>query len=111
MWKIFKVIDADGHMHEPQYLWERYVEPKYRDQVPKVAFMDGNFMVYEHVIGSDSFRLQKSTHLSHPVHAPRLARWLYTYPSFQLLRQPVGRWDHSSIARNAGVVSRRHFMK
>ncbi len=47
MWKTFKVIDADGHMHEPQYLWERYVEPKYRDQVPKVAFMDGNFMVYE----------------------------------------------------------------
>jgi len=47
MWKDFKVIDADAHMHEPQYLWERYVEPKYRDQVPKVAFMDGNFMVYE----------------------------------------------------------------
>ena len=47
MWKGFKVIDADAHMHEPQYLWERYVEPKYRDQVPKVAFMDGNFMVYE----------------------------------------------------------------
>jgi predicted TIM-barrel fold metal-dependent hydrolase len=47
MWKGFKVIDADGHMHEPQHLWERYVESKYRDQVPKVAFMDGNFMVYE----------------------------------------------------------------
>ena len=47
MWKGYKVIDADAHMHEPQYLWERYVEPKYRDQVPKVAFMDGNFMVYE----------------------------------------------------------------
>src|SRR5512145_456302 len=47
MWKEFKVIDADAHMHEPQHLWERYVEPKYRDQVPKVAFMDGNFMVYE----------------------------------------------------------------
>ncbi len=47
MWKGMKVIDADAHMHEPQYLWERYVEPKYRDQVPKVAFMDGNFMVYE----------------------------------------------------------------
>ncbi len=45
MWKNFKVIDADGHMHEPQYLWERYVEPKYRDQVPKVSFMDGNFRV------------------------------------------------------------------
>ena len=42
MWKTFKVIDADGHMHEPQYLWERYVEAKFRDQVPKVAFMVGN---------------------------------------------------------------------
>ena len=47
MWNGYKVIDADGHMHEPQYLWERYIEPKFRDQVPKVAFMDGNFMVYE----------------------------------------------------------------
>jgi predicted TIM-barrel fold metal-dependent hydrolase len=47
MWKNFKVIDTDAHMHEPQYLWERYVEPKYRERVPKVAFMDGNFMVYE----------------------------------------------------------------
>jgi predicted TIM-barrel fold metal-dependent hydrolase len=47
MWKGFKVIDADAHMHEPQDLWERYVEPKYRDQVPKVAFMDGIRMVYE----------------------------------------------------------------
>ena len=47
MWKGFKVIDADAHMHEPQYLWERYVEPAYQDQVPKVAFMDGAFMVYE----------------------------------------------------------------
>ena len=47
MWKGMKVIDADAHMHEPPYLWERYVEPKYRDRVPKVAFMDGNRMVYE----------------------------------------------------------------
>ena len=47
MWKNYKVIDADAHMHEPQYIWERYVEPKFRDHVPKVAFMDGNFMVYE----------------------------------------------------------------
>jgi hypothetical protein len=42
-----KVIDANAHMHEPLDLWERYVEPKYRDRVPKVAFMDGNRMVYE----------------------------------------------------------------
>ena len=47
MIKGFKIIDADAHMHEPQYLWERYVEPEYRGRVPKVAFMDGTFMVYE----------------------------------------------------------------
>jgi predicted TIM-barrel fold metal-dependent hydrolase len=47
MWKDFRVIDADAHMHEPQNLWERYVEPRYRDRVPKVAFMHGTFMVYE----------------------------------------------------------------
>ncbi len=27
MWKSFKVIDADAHMHEPQDMWERYVSP------------------------------------------------------------------------------------
>ena len=47
MWKQFKVIDADAHMHEPKDMWERYVEAKYRDRVPKVAYMDGTFMVYE----------------------------------------------------------------
>ena len=47
MWKSFKVIDADAHMHEPKDMWDRYVEAKYKDRVPKVAYMDGTFMVYE----------------------------------------------------------------
>jgi uncharacterized protein len=47
MWKGMKVVDADAHMHEPQDLWEKNMEAKYKDQVPKVAFMDGIFMVYE----------------------------------------------------------------
>ena len=47
MWKGFSVIDADAHMHEPQHLWEHYIEPKYREQAPKVAYMNGTFMVYE----------------------------------------------------------------
>jgi uncharacterized protein len=47
MWKSFKVIDADAHMHEPRDMWDRYVEAKYQDRVPKVAYMDGTFMVYE----------------------------------------------------------------
>jgi len=47
MWNGYKVIDADAHMHEPPDLWERYVEPRYREQVPKVAFMHGTFMIYQ----------------------------------------------------------------
>ena len=47
MWKGMKVIDADAHMHEPHTYGSATWKPKYRDQVPKVAFMDGNFMVYE----------------------------------------------------------------
>jgi uncharacterized protein len=47
MWNGYKVIDADAHMHEPQDMWEKYVEAKYRAQTPKVAYMNGTFMVYE----------------------------------------------------------------
>jgi len=47
MWKDFKVIDSDAHMHEPEYLWDRYVEAEYHDQVPKVIGMNGINFVYE----------------------------------------------------------------
>ena len=47
MWKDYKVIDADAHMHEPIDMWERHLEPRYRDRAPKVAYMNGTFMVYE----------------------------------------------------------------
>jgi len=46
MWNGFKVIDADAHHHEPQDLWDRYLEPAYRDRVPKVIGMQRNFFVY-----------------------------------------------------------------
>jgi predicted TIM-barrel fold metal-dependent hydrolase len=46
MWNGFKVIDADAHHHEPQYLWAKYVEPQYQERVPKVVGMRRNFFVY-----------------------------------------------------------------
>lgn len=30
----YKVFDADLHVFEPADLWQRYIEPKYRDQAP-----------------------------------------------------------------------------
>ena len=47
MWKSYKVIDADAHMHEPMNMWELHLERQYRDRAPKVAYMNGTFMVYE----------------------------------------------------------------
>ncbi len=31
-----KIIDADGHIVEPRILWEQYVEPAFRERVPKI---------------------------------------------------------------------------
>lgn len=32
-----KVIDSDGHIVEPRALWEEYVEPAFRERMPKIA--------------------------------------------------------------------------
>jgi len=38
----YNVIDADGHICEPPDLWERYIEPKYREGCPKlITLADG----------------------------------------------------------------------
>lgn len=33
----FRIIDADGHVMEPRDMWQRYIEPRFRDQAPRVA--------------------------------------------------------------------------
>ena len=30
----FKVIDCDMHIHEPHDLWQRYIDPKFKDRAP-----------------------------------------------------------------------------
>ena len=34
------VIDADGHILEPPDLWERYLEPRYRDRALRIRTDD-----------------------------------------------------------------------
>ena len=31
------VIDADGHVIEPWYLWEKYLDPEFRGLIPQVT--------------------------------------------------------------------------
>ena len=32
-----RVIDADGHVFEPESVWEEYLDPKYREQRPRIV--------------------------------------------------------------------------
>ena len=47
----FKVIDADAHFYEPKDIWDRYVEPEYYEQRPRVARVLGKIM-HEYEDGS-----------------------------------------------------------
>src|SRR6266404_8807840 len=45
----YNVVDSDGHVLEPADLWERYMDPKYRDICLKLLTTDD---------GSEYFRLE-----------------------------------------------------
>jgi len=35
MSRTYNVIDADGHILEPLDLWDKYMDPAYRDRAPR----------------------------------------------------------------------------
>jgi len=37
MTRAYNVVDADGHILEPLDLWEKYMDPKFRDRAPVAA--------------------------------------------------------------------------
>src|SRR5579883_695297 len=41
------VIDADGHILEPPDLWERYLEPQYRERAVRIRVGDDGFEFLE----------------------------------------------------------------
>ena len=36
MARTYKVIDADGHILEPVDIWDRYMDPAYRERAPRL---------------------------------------------------------------------------
>jgi uncharacterized protein len=36
MGRSYDVIDADGHVLEPLDMWDRYLDPAYRDRAPRM---------------------------------------------------------------------------
>src|SRR5262245_65126103 len=47
------VVDADGHILEPPDLWERYLEPKYRDRAVRIR-KDDRGLEYLEINGQPS---------------------------------------------------------
>ena len=53
--RAYNVIDADGHILEPLTLWNDYMDPKFRDQAPKlIRDKDGKqrLQIGEQLLGS-----------------------------------------------------------
>ncbi len=40
MTRTYKIIDADGHILEPLDLWDRYMDPAYRERAPRMILDD-----------------------------------------------------------------------
>jgi len=43
------VIDCDGHILEPPDLWERYLEPRFRDRALRIRVGDDGYEYGENV--------------------------------------------------------------
>jgi uncharacterized protein len=55
MARSYNVIDADGHVLEPVDIWEKYIDPAYRDRAPRIIIdTDGKerLLVEGQVLGS-----------------------------------------------------------
>ena len=54
MSRAYNVIDADGHILEPLDLWQKYMDPKFRDRAPKVVKGENGkdqLVIEEHQVG------------------------------------------------------------
>jgi len=55
MARTYDIIDADGHVLEPVDLWDKYLDPGYRDRAPRMIIdTDGKerLLVEGQVLGS-----------------------------------------------------------
>jgi len=54
MGRAYNVIDADGHILEPLDLWDKYIDPKFRDRAPRIVKGENGkerLVIEEHAVG------------------------------------------------------------
>ncbi|MGD9617956.1 MAG: amidohydrolase family protein [Alphaproteobacteria bacterium] len=56
MTRAYNVVDADGHILEPLDLWDKYIDPKFRDRAPRIvkdnATGKERLVIEEHAVGN-----------------------------------------------------------
>ncbi len=56
MTRAYNVVDADGHILEPLDLWDRYIDPKFRDRAPRLIVDNKTgkqcLVMEEHIVGN-----------------------------------------------------------
>ena len=55
MGRAYNVIDADGHVLEPVDIWDKYIDPGFRERAPRIIIdTDGKerLLVEGQVLGS-----------------------------------------------------------
>jgi uncharacterized protein len=54
MTRAYNVVDADGHILEPLDLWDRYIDPQFRDRAPRIVKSDDGkerLVIEENMVG------------------------------------------------------------
>ena len=54
MGRAYNVVDADGHILEPLDLWDKYIDPKFRDRAPRIVKGENGkerLVIEEHAVG------------------------------------------------------------
>src|ERR1700720_3963299 len=54
MGRAYNVIDADGHILEPLDLWDKYIDPGFRDRAPRIVKQENGkerLIMEEHAVG------------------------------------------------------------
>ena len=53
--RAYNVVDADGHILEPLDLWDRYIDPNFRDRAPRIVKGESGkerLVIEEHTVGT-----------------------------------------------------------
>lgn len=73
----YRIISSDSHVIEPPYLWIERIEPRYRDQAPRVVSEEKGDWWYIGDIRTNSFQSGTQTGLrfEHPEELRMYGRW------------------------------------